>query len=628
MKDQLNALKASLDGDLYEDQTMKTLYATDASAYRAFPLAVTIPRNKLDLCKIIEFAIKNNTSIIPRTAGTSLAGQVVGEGIVVDVSKDFTSILEVNKEQGWARVQPGVVRDELNMYLEKYGLFFGPETSTSNRCMLGGMVGNNSCGARSVVYGSTRDHLLEVQAILADGHEVTFRALTKKEYQDKLAGKTTVSELEQRIYQEIDKMLQIEENRNLIHENFPKPSIPRRNTGYAIDLLAKAEVFDVAEEAQFNFCKLIAGSEGTLCFITEIKVHCDLIPPKVVGLSCVHFNNVIESLEGNIIALKHQPYAAELMDHYILDCTKGNRAQEQNRFFLNGEPKAVLIIEFLADSIEEINEKHAALVKDLKANNKGYDYPLITGTDTKRVWDLRKAGLGLLANIPGDDMAVPVIEDTAVDTDDLPDFIRTFNEIMKGYDQYCVHYAHAGSGELHLRPVINMKTSEGHKMFRKVAEEIAALVKQYKGSLSGEHGDGRLRGEFIPYMIGDEAYSLVKKVKYIWDPLNIFNPGKIVDTAPMDQSLRYQKDKGTRKYDTLFNFDKEEGIVRATELCNGSADCRKTALSGGTMCPSYMATKEEKHTTRARANILRENLTRSNDRNPFANREIKEVMDL
>ncbi len=191
-----------------------------------------------------------------------------------------------------------------------------------------------------------------------------------------------------------------------------------------------------------------------------------------------------------------------------------------------------------------------------------------------------------------------------------------------------MHYAHAGSGELHLRPVINMKTSEGHKMFRKVAEEIAALVKQYKGSLSGEHGDGRLRGEFIPYMIGGEAFSLLKKVKNIWDPLSIFNPGKIVDTAPMDQSLRYQKDKGTRKYDTLFNFDKEEGIVRAIELCNGSADCRKTVLSGGTMCPSYMATKEEKHTTRARANILRENLTRNHDENPFASEEIKEVMDL
>ena len=626
MKDQLNLLRKELSGELYDDQTMKVLYATDASAYREFPLAVVLPKSKSDIKKVINFARQNNVSLIPRTAGTSLAGQVVGKGIIVDVSKNFNEIIEVNKADGWARIEPGVIRDELNLYLKSFGLFFGPETSTSNRCMLGGMVGNNSCGARSVIYGSTRDHLIEVKAILADGNEVTFGPLTPAQYQDKLEGKTTVSSLEQNIYLEIDKILSQAKNRKLIEDNFPKPSIKRRNTGYAIDLLAQAEVYDPNCKQAFNFSKLIAGSEGTLCFITEIKVHCDPLPPPVVGLSCIHFDDVIESLEGNIIALKHKPYAVELMDHHILDCTKGNRAQEKNRFFINADPKAVLIVEFLADTTQELLAKHNAMVADLKQSGKGYDYPLIMGPDTKRVWDLRKAGLGLLANIPGDDMAVPVIEDTAVDTNDLPAFIKAFNLILNKHDLYCVHYAHAGSGELHLRPVLNMKTKYGHAMFRTIATEIAALVKKYKGSLSGEHGDGRLRGEFIPFMIGQEAYDLVKQIKHIWDAQNIFNPGKIVDTAPMDEALRYPLELKQRSFDTSFNF--QEGILNAAELCNGSADCRKTELSGGTMCPSYMATREEKHTTRARANILRENLTRNQDANPFASEDIKEVMDL
>lgn len=623
----LKELQASLDGELHFDDVMRTLYATDASAYREMPLAVSIPKTESDLVKIVNFARENNTSLIPRTAGTSLAGQVVGGGIVVDVSVHFGKILEVNKEEHWVKVQPGVIRDDLNLFLKDYGLFFGPETSTSNRCMIGGMVGNNSCGSRSVIFGSTRDHLLEVEAILADGTKAVFKDISAQEFLNKANGIGVAGEIENQIYFDIREMLSVQENREEIEREFPKKSIPRRNTGYAIDLLADAQPF-TEDGRPFNFCQLIAGSEGTLCFITEIKINCVPVLPSNVAMMCPHFNSIDESLRGTLVALKHNPSQVELMDDIVLECTKSNIEQNENRFFVKGDPKAILMVELHRDSKEELDQALAELEASFKEAGYGYEFPVLYGADINKALTLRKAGLGLLANIPGDDNAQPVIEDTAVDVQDLPEFIAEFNVIMDGYGQKCVHYAHAGSGEIHLRPVLNMKTAEGHRLFRKAAEDIATLVKKYKGSLSGEHGDGRLRGEFIQKMVGDKNYELLKKVKRSWDPNNIFNPNKIVDTPPMDTSLRYNIDQDTPQFDTAFSFEKNQGILRAAELCNGSGDCRKSELSGGTMCPSFMATKNEKHTTRARANIMREILTRSDKANKFDSEEIKEVMDL
>lgn len=623
----LQELQGKLDGELHYDEVMRTLYATDASAYREMPLAVAIPKTENDLFELVNFARENGSSIIPRTAGTSLAGQVVGNGIIVDVSVNFREILEVNKEEHWIRVQPGVIRDDLNTFLSDYGLFFGPETSTSSRCMIGGMVGNNSCGARSVIYGSTRDHLLEVTAILADGTKVVFKDLTPEEFLNKANGRGVAGEVENQIYFDIREMLRNEENRQEIEREFPKKSIPRRNTGYAIDLLSDSQPFDDNGEP-FNFCKLIAGSEGTLCLITEIKINCVPVLPENVAMMCPHFKTIDESLRGTLVALKHNPSQVELMDDIVLECTKSNIEQSANRVFVNGDPKALLMVELHRDSKEELDQA----LKDLEAAYKeaglGYDFPVLYGGDIKKALTLRKAGLGLLANIPGDDNAAPVIEDTAVDVQDLPEFIAEFNVIMEGYGQKCVHYAHAGSGEIHLRPILNMKTQEGHDLFRKSAEDIAGLVKKYKGSLSGEHGDGRLRAEFIEKMVGSKNYQLLKDVKKSWDKDNIFNPNKIVDAPPMDTNLRYKVGQDTPQFDTEFSFEKNQGILRAAELCNGSGDCRKSELSGGTMCPSFMATKNEKHTTRARANIMREVLTNSTKLNKFDSHEIKEVMDL
>ncbi len=603
-------IENQLDGEFHFDNTIRMLYATDASAYREVPTAVAIPKSKDDIKKLIDFARENNTSIIPRTAGTSLAGQVVGNGIIVDVSKHFSKILEINKEENWVRVQPGVVRDVLNIELKKYGLFFGPETSTANRAMIGGMVGNNSCGSNSVVYGSTREHILEVDAFLADGSEVKIKAPQSQEEGVFERGKLNIStknDFLDSIYSKTFDMLSDEFNQSEIRKEFPKATVERRNTGYALDKLLDCEPFTCGGQP-FNLCQLIAGSEGTLCFLTEIKLHVNDLPPSQIGLSCVHFNNVEESLKANLIALKYKPSASELIDHYILECTKANKEQNKNRFFVEGDPGAILVIEFRSESLSEIEEKAKAMEAEMRLAGLGYHFPLVRGDDTKKVWDLRKAGLGLLSNLPGDEKAVAVIEDTAVDVNDLPDFIREFNEILKLNGMYSVHYAHAGSGEIHLRPIINLKTSEGHRQFRLIAEQIATLVKKYKGSLSGEHGDGRLRGEFIKQMVGEHNYGLMKKVKQIWDPYNIFNPNKIVDTPPMDTFLRYEADHQAIVPETTFRFH-NQNILQHAEQCNGSGDCRKTPASGGTMCPSFMATRNEKETTRARANILREYLT-------------------
>ncbi|MBD0333383.1 MAG: 4Fe-4S dicluster domain-containing protein, partial [Chitinophagaceae bacterium] len=477
-------------------------------------------------------------------------------------------------------------------------------------------------GSNSIVYRSTREHLLEVKALLSDGSEAEFKPLGIEDFHAKCEGDT----LETNIYKTTRRLLSNYENQVEIRKEFPKKSVERRNTGYAVDVLLEAAPFTAGGE-DFNFCKLIAGSEGTLAFITEIKLNVEPLPPKEAGLLCVHFNTIDEALRANLIALKYNPGASELIDHYILECTKDNIEQIQNRFFVKGDPGAILVIEYARTSRDEVIEIARQVESEMRAAGLGFHFPLLFGADTKKIWTLRKAGLGLLSNLPGDEKAVPVIEDTAVDVHDLPAYIRDFNEILKKYNLHSVHYAHAGSGEIHLRPIINLKTEEGNRLFRTIAEEIATLVKKYNGSLSGEHGDGRLRGEFIEQMVGKKNYQLLKEIKLSWDPHNVFNPNKIVDTPSMNTMLRYSPGQKTPVFKTVFRFH-DQDVLQHAEQCNGSGDCRKTELSGGTMCPSFMVTRSERDTTRARANILREFLTNSDKLNRFDHEEIKDVMDL
>lgn len=612
-----------LEGTLFFDDLHKTIYATDASVYRLMPTAVAYPKSKNDIKKIIAFCNDYKLSIIPRTAGTSLAGQCVGDGIVVDVSRYFTEILEVNEAEKTVIVQPGVIRDELNLYLKPYNLFFGPNTSTSNRCMIGGMTGNNSSGTTSIKYGVTRDKILEIEAILSDGSEVVFKNLTAEEFKHKIKLKT----LEGNIYRNIYKELTADGVPQRIKDNFPKPEIHRRNTGYAIDELLKLQPFN-NNGGGFNMCKLLTGSEGTLAFTTKIKVQLDTLMPVNAVMIAAHYKSVADCCDSVYDAMQHDLYSCEMMDKVILDCTKNNKSQLPNRFFIEGDPEAILMMELRANDVNILEEKRKALIATLDEKGLSYANPSLYHTEIDQAAELRKAGLGLLGNIVGDKKAVACIEDTAVSIEDLSGYIAEFTQIMSNYNQNAVYYAHAGAGELHLRPILDLKKSEDVKLFRQITTDVAHLVKKYGGSMSGEHGDGRVRAEFIELMIGNENYELLKRIKKSFDPNNIFNPGKIVDSAPMDTSLRYQPDREEPEVKTLLDFSDSLGILRATEKCNGSGDCRKTHHSNGAMCPSYHATKNEKDTTRARANALREYLTTSEKKNKFNNKELKEVFDL
>ena len=622
-KIKLEEIGNKLSGSLVYDDLHKALYATDASVYRKIPLAVAYPKDEKDLQILIEFATSNHLTLIPRTAGTSLAGQCVGDGIIVDVSKYFTNILAFDELNKTITVEPGVVRDELNLFLKPFGLFFGPNTSTSNRCMIGGMVGNNSSGSTSIRYGVTRDKVLQIDGVLSDGSIVSFKELTSKEF--KL--KTQIKSLEGSIYASIYNELSQELVQQEIKNQFPKPSIHRRNTGYAVDELLDSDLFG-GKGASINIAKLLSGSEGTLVFSTAITLQLDTVQPKESVIIASHFESIKESLKATVLAMNHELYACELMDKVILDCTKNNREQAKNRFFIKGDPEAILMLEVSGDTKEEAQKKADELISNLNENNFGYHHPKVVGENIKRMFNLRKAGLGLLGNIIGDKKAVACIEDTAVDLNDLPNYIDEFTKIMDKYQQKAVYYAHAGAGELHLRPILNLKKSEDVSLFRKITTETALLVKKYQGSFSGEHGDGIVRAEFIPLMIGEKNYQLLRRIKKSFDPNNVFNKGKITDAFPMDKSLRYSIDRKEPEVKTIQDFSDNQGILKLAEKCNGSGDCRKPASAGGAMCPSYRATKDEKDTTRARANTLREFLTNSKKSNKFNHQELKEVFDL
>jgi len=623
MELKLQQLANDLHGELFFDNLHKSIYATDASVYRKIPLAVCYPKDVFDLKKIILFAKNQSISLIPRTAGTSLAGQCVGEGIIVDVSKHCNKILAFDEKNKTVTVQPGVIRDELNLFLAPFKMFFGPNTSTSNRCMIGGMVGNNSSGTTSIQYGVTRDKLIALKTILSDGSEVNFNALNKEEFHVKMRGNSLESNIYNTLFTELSKP----EVQKEIEKEFPKKTIHRRNNGYAVDALINTSVFSDSNKS-INIAKLLCGSEGTLAFTTEIKLKLDELPPSESILVAAHFNSIQESMEAVVVAMKHNLYMCELMDKTILDCTKSNREQVKNRFFVQGDPQAILMLEVSANSKDEVEKLAFDLISDLENHNYGYAFPKLIGKDIEKAFSLRKAGLGLLGNIIGDDKAVACIEDTAVAVNDLPNYIGEFSAMMKKYDQSAVYYAHAGAGELHLRPILNLKIDKDVKLFKSLTTEVAKLVKKYKGSLSGEHGDGIVRSEFLPMMLGEKNYALIKKIKYTFDPKNIFNKGKIVDALPMDEALRYEIDRIEPEIDTIQDFSDSLGILRATEKCNGSGDCRKSVSAGGTMCPSYRATKNEKDTTRARANTLREFLTNSDQANKFDHEELKQVFDL
>ncbi|MDZ7716829.1 MAG: FAD-linked oxidase C-terminal domain-containing protein [Balneolaceae bacterium] len=603
---------------IHTDSQSRHLYANDASMYEELPQGVAFPKSTQDIRALVRHANEHGLSITARSAGTSLAGQTTGRGIIMDVSKFMTNILEINPHERFARVEPGVIRDTLNRQLGKHNLLFGPDTATTNRCMLGGMIGNNSCGIYSIKHKTTREHIIEVDAVLSDGSAATFKPLSNEELQEK----KSLNSLEGHIYRGMVNL--IEQHREQILEAYPHPDIIRRNTGYALDKLCEMQPF-VPDGRKFNLAELLCGSEGTLAMTSSAKVK--IVPQDDHRIVIVpHFSSIRKAMEATVKAVEKDPAAVELIDHVILEATKGNIEQRKNRFFLDGEPHGILIIEFSGDNKKELLSKAKNLQSQLLESRLADSSPVIKEEEKiQRVWNLRKSGLGLLMGLGADERTPSFCEDTAVRVRDLPEYVDDFQEILDRHQTNCVFYAHASVGELHLRPVIDISKPEGIQKMQAMADEIADLVKNYNGSLSGEHGDGRARAPYIPKVLGKEMMPLLKKVKEIWDPNYIFNPGKIVDPAPIDDHLRISSSQ--KEPDTRFAWRKEGSFNDALELCNGAGVCRKLAESGGTMCPSYMATKEEKDSTRGRANLFRQ-LFSGKGPEAFKSEELKDALDL
>ena len=562
------------------DELLKRAYAQDASIYQETPEAVAFPKSADDVLDLV----RSGARLIPRAAGTSLAGQVVGDGTVLDTGRHMNAIFQINVEERWAEVQPGVVRDELNHHLKEHGLFFGPNTSTSNRCMMGGMVGNNSSGSTSISYGTTREKLLGLELVTADG---VLRAMG-----------TINSEGSREIPKAVESWLK-QWSEAWTAENlaihFPDPSIHRRNTGYAIDLIGK--------DAD-ALLSVMCGSEGTLGITTKIRVALDPLPPAHVAVAALHYHSMDEAMGATPKLMAYKPYQLELMDRIILECTRESKEYSSYRDFVQGDPSAILLVEVRGESEQELTDNLAALQCETS-----YARAELFGEESDKVWKLRAAGLGLLSNVPGDAKPVACIEDTAVRIDVLQDYIREFDALMQGFGQKSVYYAHAGAGELHLRPILNLKTSEGVRLLYDISKASAELVKKYGGSLSGEHGDGRVRAAFIKDFYGPEVYPWMESFKKAWDPENQLNPGKIVGAKPMNEDLRYEVGRTEPVLDTQFPFTEEGGFLRAVEKCNGSGDCRRLPFTGALMCPSYMASRDEWDSTRGRANVLRSVLT-------------------
>lgn len=603
------------------DSLTRKLYAQDASMYQEMPKGASFPKNIEDIQKLVLRAQKERFSITARSAGTSLAGQTTGNGVIMDISRYMTQILSISEEQREAVVEPGVIRDSLNREAGKYKLLFGPDTSTTNRCMMGGMIGNNSSGSFSIKYKTTREHIKEMKAVLSDGSVAHFKPLSQPELDEKLK----LHSLEGHIYRAMVRLLM--KNKDLIISSYPHPEITRRNTGYALDKLCEMKPID-PNGRPFNLCELLCGSEGTLALTARAKVNLEKLS-KFKRLIIPQFNTLDEAMRATVEAVKLEPSAVELIDDIIMNATKGNIEHVQNRFFLEGDPKCILIIQFEGDNKIELEEKTNKLASVLKDKSLGYACPQFSEQDKMdRVWNLRKAGLGLLMGLGKDSRSPTFCEDTAVRVSDLPDYVGEFRQILRKYNTDCVFYAHASVGELHIRPVIDTTAQAGVDKMKAMAEEVAMLVGKYRGSLSGEHGDGRARSPYIEKVLGKEMMSILEQVKEIWDPNYIFNPGKIIQPKPIDENLRFSPSYTPAEgYETVFNWRKEGSLANAIELCNGAGVCRKLAESGGTMCPSYMATSDEKDSTRGRANIFRQVFS-GEDPKTFESEELKEALDL
>lgn len=620
-------LTDALDGEVRFDRYSRALYSTDASLYQMQPIGVVIPKHQQDVITTVQIAAERNVPILPRGGGTSLAGQSVGEAVVLDMSKYMNALLEVNVEAHWARVQPGIVLDELNHRLKPHGLMYAPDVATSSRANVGGTIGNNSAGSHSLIYGKTIDHVMSLDLVLSNADEITASPLALTE----LASKQQGESLEANVYRELCRICA--DNADEIRKRYPR--ILRRVAGYNLDeFVPNAGSKEVTPyrrdgcdaEHPFSLAKILVGSEGTLA--TTVEATINLVPiPKMTALCVVHFETLVASMEAMQPILACQPTAVELIDKTILDMTRSSLEFSRVTNFIQGEPAALLAVEFYGESEAELRAHLDRLEKTLKRAGFGYAFVrCFTAEEKARVWETRKAGLGLLMGMKGDAKPVGFVEDAAVPIENLPEYVRRFDRIVTAHDTTAAYYAHASVGLLHNRPIVNLKSEADIQKMHSIAREVRNLLMELGGAMSGEHGDGLVRSEWIESMFGPQIYQALREVKNAFDPAGIMNPGKIIDAPPMTENLRFGAKYNTIEIDTYYDFSSQDGFDRAIEMCNGVGACRKTLT--GTMCPSFIGTREEEHSTRGRANALRSVISGALPHTDFTSERLYEVLDL
>ncbi len=603
-------LKRLVEGEVRFDRMTRALYSTDASIYQVEPIGVVLPRSEEDVIAVVETAARHGVPVLPRGGGTSLAGQAVGKAVVLDFSKYMRRVLEIDAEQGWVRTEPGIILDELNQHLAPHGVQFAPDPSTSNRGNVGGALGNNSCGAHSILWGKTVDNVAGLEVVLSDGSRTRLGALTHAAVE----AKGRAEGLEGGIHRRLAEIGAAERDEILARY----PNIQRRVSGYNLDELIGEDGFDSA--------RFVIGSEGTLVTITKAKLK--VVPlPRFKGLAVLHFRDVNESMEATVAALELEPAAVELVDEMIVKQARGNLAYSRMMDFVEGEPGALLLAEFYGDSEAEVESKLDGIERRMAAGGLGYAVRRMTDpAQQARVWNVRKAGLGLMMNVTGDAKPLPFVEDTAVAPEHLPEYVRRFDEIVRDHGTTAGYYGHASVGCLHIRPLIDLKQGEDVERMESISAAISDLVLEFGGAMSGEHGDGLVRSVWNEKMFGPRIYEVFRSVKAAFDPKGIMNPGKIVDSPPMTNDLRYTPDYKPLRLRTGLGYSAEGSFAGAVEMCNGQGACRK--VTSGTMCPSYMVTRDEEHSTRGRANALRAALSGALPVDSLTSRRLYDVLDL
>jgi FAD/FMN-containing dehydrogenase/Fe-S oxidoreductase len=605
-------LRRRVAGEVRFDATSRVLYSTDASIYEIEPLGVVIPRTPDDIHATVELCGQAGVPLLPRGAGTSLCGQAIGRAVLLDMSKYLNRVLEVNAEERWARIQPGVVLDELNAQLRPHNLWFAPDVSPSNRATLGGMLGNNASGARSIVYGRTLEHVLEMTALLPDGHTLSARSLSD----DELARTLASASREGEIYRTLQRLMAT--HRAEILARYPK--ILRRVGGYALD--------EFVHDKPFSLARLLVGSEGTLATTLEAKINLEPRPtPAQVALMVVHFRTMTEALESTTEILTTGPTAVELADRYILDLTRRSLEYARQMTFVQGDPGALLFVEYYGETPAELTAKLDRLETQCRRARIGTAFiRALTPEDQQKIWKIRKAGMALLLGMIGDRKPVAGIEDTAVAPERLADYMGRLEAIVRSHGIQAAYYGHASVGCIHVRPILDLKRDPEVETLRAIAAQVSDLVLEFGGAMSAEHGDGLSRSCWNEKLFGPTLYQAFRELKAAFDPGGIMNPGKIVDAPPMTANLRYGGRYKARQVKSFFRFGREGGFARAVEMCNGAAVCKKTLE--GTMCPSYMVTREEEHSTRGRANALRAALSGHLPAEALTSSRMYEVFDL